>query len=257
MEPIATERRGSVTVLTLSRPKALNALDTATLRALSVAVAEVAGDAATRALVVTGEGRAFAAGADIAEMKDHGVAEADAFSRLGHAAFSALEALPIPSIAAVNGFALGGGCELACACDWIYASTKARFGQPEVNLGLIPGFGGTSRLARRVGMAWAKELVLGGEPVDAETALRIGLANRLFDPDSLVDEAVAMGETIAKKGPVAVAAAKRIIQEAHGADVRVAHELERSTFGVVAGSADAREGKAAFLERRDPDFSGR
>jgi enoyl-CoA hydratase len=257
MDPIQSERRGSVTLLTLSRPAAMNALDTSTLRGLLTAVRAVANDDDTRAVVISGEGRAFAAGADIAEMKDHGVAEAEEFSRLGHEAFSALEALPIPTIAAVNGFALGGGCELACACDWIYASTKARFGQPEVNLGLIPGFGGTSRLARRVGMAWAKELVLSGEPIDAETALRIGLANRLFDPDTLLEASVALGETIAKKGPLAVAAAKRIIQEGHGADVRVAHELERSTFAVVAGSADAHEGKAAFLERREPNFSGR
>jgi len=257
MEPIRSERRGPVRVITLCRPKALNALDASTLKALLAAAAEIREDPDARALVLTGEGRAFAAGADIAEMKDHGVADAEAFSRLGHAAFSALEALPIPSIAAVNGFALGGGCELACACDWIYASTRARFGQPEVNLGLIPGFGGTSRLARRVGMAWAKELVLGGEPIDAETALRIGLANRLFEPDALVDAAIATGETIATKGPVAVAAAKRILLEGQDADVRVAHELERSAFGVVAGSEDAREGKAAFLERRDPKFSGR
>jgi enoyl-CoA hydratase len=256
MQPIHSERRGPVAVLTLSRPEALNALDSATLHALGERLAEVGADPSARALVLTGEGRAFAAGADIAEMKDHGAGEAEAFSRLGHAAFAALEGLPIPTLAAVNGFALGGGCELACSCDWIYASTRARFGQPEVNLGLIPGFGGTSRLARRVGLAWAKELVLSGEPIDAETALRIGLANRLFDPDALVDAAVAMGETIAKKGPLAVATAKRILQEGQGADVRVAHALERSAFGVVAASADAREGKAAFLERREAKFSG-
>jgi enoyl-CoA hydratase len=160
-------------------------------------------------------------------------------------------------VAAVNGFALGGGCELACACDWIYASTKARFGQPEVNLGLIPGFGGTSRLARRVGLAWALELVTTGEPIDAETALRIRLANRLFEPDALLDAALAAGETIARKGPVAVAAAKRVLQEGADADVRVAHLLEQNAFGVVAASEDAGEGKRAFLEKRNPEFEGR
>ena len=257
MDQVRSERRGSIAWVTLNRPKALNALDTATLQALQQSFREVAADDSVRALVVTGEGRAFAAGADIAEMKDHGVADAVAFSRLGHACFSLLEELRVPSIAAVNGFALGGGCELACACDWIYASTKARFGQPEVSLGLIPGFGGTSRLVRRVGAAWAKELVLGGEPIDAETALRIGLANRLFAPEDLLNETLKVCETLAAKGPLAVSAAKRVIQEGQGADVRVAHELEQQTFGVVAASDDAREGKAAFLERRDPDFEGR
>jgi enoyl-CoA hydratase len=248
MDQVRSERTGAVEVLTLNRPKALNALDSATLQALREAVRRVASDPTVRALVVTGEGRAFAAGADIAEMKDHGAAEAEAFSRLGHATFAGLEELVIPTIAAVNGFALGGGCELACACDWIYASTQARFGQPEVNLGLIPGFGGTSRLVRRVGTAWGKELVLTGEPIDAETALRIGLANRVFEPDALVPEALKIGEAIARKGPLAVAAAKRVIQEGQGADLRV---------GAVAASGDAREGKAAFLERRDPEFQGR
>ena len=257
MDQVRSERVGAVALVTLNRPKALNALDTATLQALQQSFREVGADDSVRALVVTGEGRAFAAGADIAEMKDHAVAEAEAFSRLGHASFSLLEELSIPSIAAVNGFALGGGCELACACDWIYASTKARFGQPEVNLGLIPGFGGTSRLVRRVGVAWGKELVLSGEPIDAETALRIGLVNRVFEPGELLEETLKVGEILAKKGPLAVAAAKRVIQEGQGADLRVAHELERQAFGALAASKDAREGKAAFLERRDPDFEGR
>jgi enoyl-CoA hydratase/carnithine racemase len=176
MEPVRREDRGAIALLTLSRPKQLNPLDSAALRALEACCLELSGEPGVRAVVLTGDGRAFAAGADIAEMRGHGPLEAEAFSRLGHRALAALEELSVPTIAAVNGYALGGGCELALACDWIYASTKARFGQPEVKLGLIPGFGGTSRLVRRVGVAWAKELVLGGEPVDAETALRIGLA---------------------------------------------------------------------------------
>jgi enoyl-CoA hydratase len=257
MDFVRSERRGPVTLLTLDRPKALNALSSATLTRLGERVAELEGDASARVVVLTGEGRAFAAGADIAEMSDHGPAEAAAFSRLGHRVFSALEALPLPTIAAVNGFALGGGCELACACDWIYASTKARFGQPEVSLGLIPGFGGTSRLARRIGLAWTKELVLTGEPIDAETALRIRLANRVFEPDALLDAAIATAETLARKGPLALAAAKRVLQEGQDADVRVAHQLEQNAFGVVAASEDAAEGKRAFLEKRDPKFSGR
>src|SRR5262245_3310575 len=140
MEPVLLERRGAVALLTLSRPQALNALDVAALEALEARAGEVARDASARALVLTGEGRAFAAGADIAAMRSFTAAEAGAFSRLGHRAFAAFEALAIPTIAAVNGYALGGGCELACACDWIYASSKARFGQPEVNLGILPGF---------------------------------------------------------------------------------------------------------------------
>ncbi|HEY8492498.1 MAG TPA: enoyl-CoA hydratase-related protein [Myxococcota bacterium] len=256
-ERVRSERRGAVALLTLDRPKALNALDRATLERLRARIAELAADRTVRAVVLTGAGRAFAAGADIAEMRGLGPVEAEAFSRLGHAALADLEALPVPTIAAVNGYALGGGCELALACDWIYASTKARFGQPEVNLGLIPGFGGTSRLVRRVGPAWAKELVLSGEPIDAETALRIGLANRVFEPEALVDAAVAAGETIAKKGPIAVALAKRVMQEGQGADLHVANALEQQAFGLVFASADRAEGMDAFLERRDPRFEGR
>jgi len=257
MDLVALDRRGAVVVLTLNRPDALNSLDTAMLEALIRRCAEASSDASLRALVLTGAGRAFAAGADIAEMRHHDPAQAEAFSRLGHRAAAALEALPFPTIAAVNGYALGGGCELALACDWIYASEKARFGQPEVNLGLIPGFGGTSRLPRRVGAAWAKELVLTGEPLRAEEALRIGLVNRVFPADELLDAAVKAGETIATRGPVAVAQAKRLIQEGQGADVRVAHALEQAVFGFVSASEDRREGLAAFLEKRDPVFRAR
>ena len=232
-EPVRLERHGAVALLTLDRPSLLNALDRATLEALQAHVAALAKDASLRAVVVTGEGRAFAAGADIAEMRSLDTLGGAAFSRLGHAALGALEALAVPTIAAVNGFALGGGCELACACDWIYASNKARFGQPEVNLGLLPGFGGTSRLLRRVGLAWAKELVLSGEPIDAETAQRIGLVNRIFAPEALLPAALAAGETIARKGPFAVAQAKRVLQEGQDADVRTAHALEQQAFGVV------------------------
>jgi len=235
----------------------MNALDRATLLALEGCIAELRDDSSVGAVVVTGAGRAFAAGADIAEMQGFSATEAEAFSRLGHRAFAALEALPVPSIAAVNGYALGGGCELACACDWIYASQKARFGQPEVNLGIIPGFGGTSRLARRVGIAWARELVLTGEPIRADLAERIGLANRVFAPDELLDAAVRVGETIASKGPLAVARAKRVLQEGQDVDPRVAHALEQTAFGLVFASDDRDEGIAAFLEKRDPNFRGR
>jgi enoyl-CoA hydratase len=253
---LRSERRGAVALLTLDRPKSLNALDRALLEALGEEIGRVAASD-LRALVLTGEGRAFAAGADIAQMQALSPVEGEAFSRLGHDVTAALEELAVPTIAAVNGFALGGGCEIALACDWIYASTKARFGQPEVNLGLLPGFGGTTRLVRRVGIAWAKELVLSGEPIAAEDALRIGLVNRLFEPDELVDAAVAAGEKIASKGPLAVAAAKRVMQQGQDADVRTAHALEQQAFGLSFATVDRAEGMAAFLEKRDPKFEGR
>jgi enoyl-CoA hydratase len=257
MDRVRREARGPVALLTLDRPKALNALDTPMLEAIAARCREIAQDASVRAVVLTGEGRAFAAGADVAEMRGHDPREAERFSRLGHATLAALEALPVPVIAAVNGYALGGGCELALACDWIYASERARFGQPEVGLGLIPGFGGTTRLVRRVGVAWAKELVLGAEPIDAGTAQRIGLANRVLAPDELVPSAIAAGEKVAARGPLAVALAKRVIQEGQDADVRTAHALEQTAFGLVAASRDRAEGMDAFLEKRDPDFEGR
>ena len=255
-EWVRSERIGAVGVLTLNRPDALNALDRATLLGLADAIPEIASDSGVGALVLTGEGRAFAAGADIAEMRGLDPGAAAEFSRLGHETLAALEALPIPTIAAVNGFALGGGCELALACDWIYASEKARFGQPEVALGLIPGFGGTSRLPRRVGIAWARELVLTGDPIRAEEALRIGLANRVFSPEKLLEKSIAAAESAAAKGGVAVGIAKNLMQEGQDCDVRTAHSMEQSAFGLVFSSADRQEGMDAFLEKRDPNFRG-
>jgi enoyl-CoA hydratase len=257
MDRIRSERRGAVALLTLNRPKTLNALDSATLEALEARCREVAADAGARALVLSGEGRAFAAGADIAELRGLAPLEARRFSELGHRAMAALESLSIPTIAAVHGYALGGGCQLALACDWIYASEKARFGQPEVKLGLIPGFGGTSRLLRRVGIAWAKEIVLSGEPIDAETALRIGLVNRIFAPDVLLEETLRAAEAVAERGPLAVSLAKQVLQEGQDADVRVAHGLEQAAFGVVAATEDRNEGLDAFLGKREPKFRGR
>ena len=255
-ELVRHERRGAVALLTLNRPESLNSLDRATLEALAAAIRGVAADAGARALVLTGEGRAFAAGADIEQMSGMEPLEGEAFARLGHETFASLEALRIPTLAAVNGYALGGGCELALACDWIYASSKARFGQPEVGLGLTPGFGGTSRLVRRVGVAWAKELVLTGAPLKADEALRIGLANRVFEPEALLEGAVAAAAAVAEKGPVAVALAKNVLQQGQDADLRTAHALEQNAFGLVFASRDRREGLTAFLEKRDPVFRG-
>jgi len=256
-DPVRSERRGAVALLTLDRPDVLNALDRATLESLEARLREIAADPGVRAVVVTGEGRAFCAGADIEAMRAMNALEAEAFSRLGHRVLGALEELAAPTLAAVNGFALGGGCELALACDFVYASERSRFGQPEVKLGLLPGFGGTSRLTRRVGPAWAKELVLSGEPLRAEEALRIGLANRLFPPEALLDEALAAAAALAARGPVAVRLAKRVIQEGQDADLRVAHALEQHAFAEVFASRDREEGMDAFLAKRDPAFEGR
>jgi enoyl-CoA hydratase len=257
MSRIRSERRGPDELLTMDRPKALNALDRATLEELLDTCERLRADTSLRAVVLTGEGRAFVAGADIAEMRALDAQQAEAFSRLGHAAMDAIESLEVPTIAAVNGFALGGGCELACACDWIYASEKARFGQPEVNLGLIPGFGGTDRLARRVGPGWAKELVLGGEPIDAQTALRIGLANRLFAPDDLLEASLEAAQKIASKGPLAIATAKRVMLQSRDADAATAHEFEQRAFGAISEGGECAEGMDAFLEKREASFKDR
>jgi enoyl-CoA hydratase len=257
-DPVLLERRGAVALLTLSRPEVLNALSRAVLECLLAKVQAIGADPEVRAVVVTGEGRAFAAGADIAEMRAMTPLEGEAFSALGHRAFGALEALPVPTIAAVDGFALGGGCELACACDWIYASKGARFGQPEVRLGLIPGFGGTSRLPRRVGTGWARELVLVGEPIDAETAFRIGLVNRVFEGRAaLLEGALHAAQAAGARGPLAVAQAKRLLAEGQDADVRVAHALERAAFGLLFSSRDREEGMDAFLGKREARFEGK
>jgi enoyl-CoA hydratase len=248
-----------VATLTVNRPKQLNALDAQTLGEIAAALREAeARPLEVLALVVTGAGeKAFVAGADIAAMSRLAGAEAQAFAALGHATLSALEALPIVTVAAVNGFALGGGCELALACDLVYASEKARFGQPEVNLGLVPGFGGTQRLGRRVGPMRAKELILSGETIDAVQARAMGLALEVLAPERLLDHARTKARTIASRGPRAVALAKRLIQRGADLPLPAALELERDAFAGLLDGPEAREGMAAFLEKRPARFPGR
>jgi enoyl-CoA hydratase len=254
-QAVLVDVQGGVARVTINRPKALNALNTATLRALRGVVDDLAGNGDVRCVVITGAGdKSFVAGADIAEMAAMRPQAARGFSALGHETFDALEALPVPVIAAVNGYCLGGGCELALACDLVFAHEKARFGQPEVDLGLIPGFGGTQRLARRVGAMRAAELVLSGRHVLAAEAKAIGLCLDVFPIDALMPRTLEVATTIASKGPVAVRLAKRVMRAGLDAPLAAGNALEREAFATLFDSEDAREGMAAFVEKRKPAF---
>jgi enoyl-CoA hydratase len=248
---------GPVATLTVDRPDALNALNADVLSEIKSAVEEAASTDGVRCMVVTGAGKAFVAGADIASMKSMGPDEAKRFAEEGHRTLNMIESLPCPVIAAVNGFALGGGCELALACDFIYASEKAKLGQPEVKLGVIPGFGGTQRLARRVGVAMARELVYTGAMLNADEALRIGLVNRVVAPDELLGAAHATATTIAEMGPLAVTAAKRAILEGEDRQLEEANAREIDLFAGCFSSEDQKEGMDAFLAKRKAEFKGR
>jgi enoyl-CoA hydratase len=244
-------------LLTVNRPKALNALNAATLDEISAAVAAVAADAGARALLVIGAGeKAFVAGADIAEMKDATVEQGRAFSEKGMNVMHALEALPVPVIALVNGYALGGGCELALACDWIVASENAVFGQPEVNLGIPPGFGGTQRLPRRIGAARALELLTTARQVKAPEALAIGLATQMCPLSELKARGLDAARTIAAKGPIAVRLVKQAVQRGGNLDLFAACALETDLFTQAFGTQDRKEGMSAFLEKRRAGFKG-
>lgn len=242
----------------VSRPQALNALNTETLQELKVTLLELARDAACRVVVLTGEGeKAFIAGADIVEMKDKNRSQGVGFSQLGHEVTKLLELMPKPTIAAVNGYALGGGTELAIACDFIIASDKAVFGQPEVGLGVIPGFGGTVRLVRFVGLPRAKELVFSGRKVSAEEALRIGLANHVYPAAELMDKTIELAKSISGNSLGAVAVTKKLMNE-FGESVGLNSKLdaEAMAFGGLFETADQREGMIAFTEKRKPQFKG-
>jgi enoyl-CoA hydratase len=242
---------GGVAVVTIDRQDALNALNVETLTELRDRLRELAADESARAVVLTGAGeKAFVAGADIKYMAGLAAGEAKGWGALGHEAARLLEEMPKPTIAAINGFALGGGCELALGCDLRYASSKARLGQPEIDLGIVPGWGGTQRLARVCGLGVAKDLVMTGRMVDAEEALRIGLVNAIADP--VLEYATDIAQRLAEKSPLALAVAKRLLNLSPGALEREAEE-----FGDLFSSEDAKEGLAAFAEKRAPKFTGR
>lgn len=249
------ERDGPVATWTITRPQALNALNADVIDALTAAAVDAETDADLRAIVLTGEGKAFVAGADIAAMSSLTPAQAEAFAAKGQAMGARFEALPVPIIAAVNGFALGGGCELAMSCDIILAGARAKFGQPEVNLGVIPGFGGTQRLVRRIGTTRALELCLTGRFIGADEAVSIGLAARKVEGD-VVEEALALARTIASKGPLAVRYVKRAVHENADADLNTGLAAERSLFALCFATEDQSEGMAAFLEKRAANFTG-
>lgn len=241
---------GPVRVLTVNRPAALNALNRRTMEELGVAIAEVAATPSIRALVITGGGeKAFVAGADITEFNAFSPDEARAYSRKGHTVFESIGQLDIPAIAAVNGFALGGGLELALACDFIYASDTARLGLVEANLGLIPGFGGVARLARRCGTAMAAELLMTAAQLKAEEALRVGLANKVVPAADLLETATATAKTMASKGPLAIGAVKRLLREGEGCDVRTANSFEQTAFGLAFSTEDCKLGVEHFMAK--------
>jgi len=252
-EILKMEVADAVAVVTVSRPQAMNALNTRFFQEMDALVAEIGGRADVKAVVITGDGKAFVAGADIAEMVGKTPDEARAFSRLGQRTFRSLELLEKPVIAAVNGFALGGGCELALACDFRIASTKAKFGQPEVNLGLIPGYAATQRLPRLIGLGHALYLLLTAEMVGAEDALRMGLVQKVVEPEALLPTAVEAAKTIAAKGPLAVRLVKRVAREGLLKDFESGCALESEAFGLPFGNEGA-EGMKAFLEKRKPDW---
>lgn len=259
---VIVERKGPIATLTINRPDKLNALSSSVIgeltRAFHALLVPSSGATPVRVAILTGAGdKAFIAGADIAEMCEMQAAEAKVFSDAAHRLAALIEAAPFPVIAAVNGFALGGGCEIALACDFIYASDKAKLGQPEVNLGVIPGIGGTQRLARRVGIGRARELIYTGDIIGAEQALAIGLVNAVVPAAELSAKVMAVAEKIAAKGPLAVSQAKRTMLRGVDADLVTANELEAQAFAMLFGTEDQKEGMRAFVEKRKADFKGR
>ena len=259
-QTIKIDRDGPLGIVTINREPQRNALSKQVMHELREAVGELDRDAGVRVVALTGAGdKAFVAGADIAEMREMAPNDAQRFAEQGGAVGTAIEHSPKPWIAAVNGFAFGGGCELALCCDFIYASETAQLGQPEVKLGVIPGFGGTQRLARRVGVAKAKELCMTGDAIGAAEALRIGLVDLVVPAAELMTKVKAVATRIAANGPLAVAEVKRLVHQGQSMSLEAALALEARSFGLMFATRDQREGMAAFLgkPRRDAAFEGK
>ena len=252
---LKVERNEGITVMKISAPKSLNALNSTILKEIDDFIGSL--DATTRVLIVTGDGeKSFVAGADISEMAHLDEPQGFEFGRLGAQVFRRIETLPIPVIAAVNGFALGGGCELAMSCDIRIASNKAKFGQPEVGLGIIPGFSGTYRLPKLIGQGYAKEMIYTGKVIRADEALRIGLVNAIYEPEELMDKAMEMAQMMLKNAPVAISLAKQSINEGYDLDADGAIGLENKLFGKCFATSDQKEGMDAFLNKRKAVFKG-
>ncbi|NLK95902.1 MAG: short-chain-enoyl-CoA hydratase [Clostridiales bacterium] len=258
LKNVILEKDSNLAVVTINRPKALNALNSDTLKDLDTVIDDLEKDNDIYAVIITGAGeKSFVAGADIAEMKDLNEEQGREFGTLGNKVFRRLENLNKPTIAAISGFALGGGCELAMACDIRIASEKAKFAQPEAGLGITPGFGGTQRLARIVGIGKAKEMIYTCDMIKADEALRIGLVNKVVPLENLLDEASAMAAKIVANAPIAVRLCKDAINRGLQVDIDKAIEIEAEDFGKCFSSEDQKEGMSAFLERRDKNFKNK
>ena len=256
-QTIRYEKNGNLAIATINRPEALNALNGTVLQDLSQVVAEVENDPEVRAFILTGEGRAFVAGADIGEQNALNVATARKFSQFGSSIFRRIEKLEIPTIAAVNGFCLGGGCELAMSFDIILASEKAKFGQPEVGLGITPGFSGTQRLPRRVGVAKAKELLFSGKMISAAEAEKIGLVNAVYPPEELMNATLEMAKSFTKNAPVAIKYVKASVDRGMQMDIDGGIALENELYAMCFATEDCKEGLTAFLEKRPAEFKNK
>ena len=255
-QKLIIEKQDRICTVRINNPEALNALNSQILQELGRAFDAIAEDAEVDVVILTGEGRSFVAGADIAEMSTMQAAAGKHFGELGAAVFRKIELLAKPVIAAVNGFALGGGCELAMACDIRIASAKAKFGQPEVGLGITPGFTGTQRLPRIVGLGKAKELIYTAAVISADEAYRIGLVNQVVEPELLLEESMKMAKAIASKAQLAVRYSKEAINRGVETDMDTAIAIENYLFGLCFATADQKEGMEAFLAKRKPEFKG-
>ena len=254
---IIYEKNDGLAVIKINRPKALNALNTETIIDIGAAVDDIENDDSVKVAIITGEGRAFAAGADIAAMKDMYGLEGYSYSKIGHDVYRHIEKVKKPFIAAINGFAFGGGFEMTLACDIRIASTKAKFSMPEVGLGIIPGYGGTQRLPRLIGETKAKELIFTAKIIDADEAYRLGILNKVVEPEMLMEEAMAFATVLMEKGALALGFAKDAINRGRHMDMDSAANLENIYESMLFATDDLHEGMSAFLEKRKPEFKNR